>query len=186
MRWKRDQDFFYIFPLDFIWQAKYLESLSALRGLMTPWTHSFLFPLSLIISIKCTIDLIHMQLFCANSLHSFLFPLSHLIISIKCTMYLICACNSSVQANSQPLWSLQIPNPPSHSYVFQRNWMLRNMWETLEWKSVASRHSAQNGRVSTNCPRFLNREIQCLAFFNLFLDAIASPSTFHCQSVGEW
>ena len=76
-------------------------------------------------------------------------------------------CNSSVQANSQPLWSLQIPNPSSDSYVFQRNWMLRNMWETLEWKSVASRHSAQNGRVSTNCPRFLNREIQCLFFSNL-------------------
>ena len=47
---------------------------------------------------------------------------------------------------------------------FQRNWMLRNIWETLEWKSVASRHSAQNGRVSTNCPHFLNREIQCLFF----------------------
>ena len=49
---------------------------------------------------------------------------------------------------------------------FRRNWMLRNIWETLEWKSVASRHSAQNGRVSTNCPHFLNREIQCLFFPN--------------------
>ena len=53
----------------------------------------------------------------------------------------------------------------------QKRWLLENMLETLEWKSVASRHSAQNGRVSTNWPHFLNREIQC-AFLRLLLQKL--------------
>ena len=53
----------------------------------------------------------------------------------------------------------------------QKRWMLENMLETLEWESVASRHSAQNGRVSTNWPHFLNREIQCV-FLRLLLQKL--------------
>ena len=58
----------------------------------------------------------------------------------------------------------------------QKRWMLENMLETLEWKSVASRHSAQNGRVSTNWPHFLNREIQCV-FLRLLLQKLKQTPT---------